>query len=117
MHADTLNCHAFAVGFVSLAVVACLALGLLPVRQATSDFDSARMLVAVFPPGERARTSRNAIREVGALPRRALLGGMLVSFVAWDSRQVEKLERGGAYALVLPSRPNFALGCALSTPP
>ncbi|MCE8035642.1 MAG: hypothetical protein LPK20_09520 [Halomonas sp.] len=117
MSAPSLDLHAFATGFAALAVAVSLVIGLLPARQAIDDFEAPQVLVAFFLPGKPARTSRDAIREVGALPRQVLLGGMLVSFVAWHPQQVERLERGGAFALTLPSRPGFALGCTVSAPP
>lgn len=117
MSEPTLDRHIFATGFVALAVTVCLAIVLLSSRQAIEDLEDPKVLVALFPPGEPARTSRDTIREVGALPRRVRLGGMLVSFVAWHAHQIEQLERSGAFTLALPSQPEFALGCIISTLP
>ncbi|MGR2737832.1 hypothetical protein ACUY1T_05215 [Billgrantia sp. Q4P2] len=117
MTTQALNRHAFALGFVGLALLLGLSLTLLPARQAALSFEAPQPLVGVFPPGTPARISREAIREVGAMPRRELLGGTLVSFIAWHPQQVERLERGGALALALPSRTDFTLGCSVSVQP
>jgi hypothetical protein len=116
MSATAVNRHAFALGFVSLALVVSLGLGLTVARQAAHGFTTPQTMVALFPPGAPARASREAIREVGALPRRELLGGVLVSFVAWDPQQVTQLERNGAFSLALLSRPGFTLGCGVGMP-
>lgn len=116
MPASALDRHTFAIGFTALAVAVSLLIGLLPARQATDDFETPQLLVALFAPGEPAHASRDAIREAGALPRRALLDGMLVSFVAWNPQQVQRLERDGAFVLALPSRLDFALGCTVIAP-
>ncbi len=117
MPALALNRHVFALGFFSLALVVSLGLGLTVARQAAHGFTAPQTMVAIFPPGASARASREAIREAGALPRRELLGGVLVSFVVWDPQQIMQLERSGAFSLALFSRPSFTLGCGASVPP
>ncbi|SEG19549.1 hypothetical protein [Billgrantia desiderata] len=121
MPALALSRHVFALGFFSLALVVSLGLGLTVARQAAHGFTAPQTMVAIFPPGASARASREAIREAireaGALPRRELLGGVLVSFVVWDPQQIMQLERSGAFSLALFSRPSFTLGCGASVPP